>query len=418
MSAGRASVPQLRFPGFEGAWKRQRLGKFIEEYREKSIEPDQHEVLTSARSGLVPQVEYYGEGRIVDRDNVGFNVIPPNYLTYRSRSDDRRFFFNENTTGKTGIISVYYPVFRIKDGSNKFFTELLEVKQHYIGKFSVGTSQTVLSLNELKRILLPVPTALEQQKIAAFLDTVSRKIALLEEKKAALTEYKRGLMQRLFSGELRFTRDDGSAFPDWEERRLENLFDWVRTNSLSRDFLTDSSASGIQNIHYGDIHVKFRALFRQSQENAPFLLSTAPIHKLKNAEFLRVGDVVIADASEDYADIGKAIEIIEVIPESLVAGLHTLVARPKDSLLVPGFTGYLLRTEKVRKQIMKIAQGISVLGVSKSNLETLRFFLPHPDEQRKIAGVLSALDAKIDALSRKISETAAFRKGLLQQLFV
>lgn len=263
-----------------------------------------------------------------------------------------------------------------------------------------------------------VPERDEQKRIAEFLDATSRKITLLTDKKTALEDYKRGLMQRLFSRELRFTRDDGSTFPDWEERKLGDVFDWVRTNSLSREHLGDDPTSGVQNIHYGDIHGKFRALFFQSREAVPFITTTAPIRDIKGEEFLRQGDVVIADASEDYADIGKAIEIMEVAPNSAVAGLHTYIARPKAKSLVLGFSGYLLRSAPMRKQTMRIAQGISVLGVSKGNLEKLTFWLPHPDEQRKIAATLSALDGKIDALSQKISEMEAFKKGLLQKLFV
>jgi type I restriction enzyme S subunit len=291
---------------------------------------------------------------------------------------------------------------------------------HQLWAYSHGLTNDRLRLyhQDFAKIPLALPDQPEQEKIAAVLDATSRKIALLTDKKTALEDYKRGLMQRLFSRELRFTRDDGSAFPDWEERKLGDVFDWVQTNSLSREHLVDDPASGVQNIHYGDIHGKYRALFFQSKENAPFIAATAPMRDIKAAEFLSVGDVVIADASEDYADIGKAIEIMEVAPKSAVAGLHTYIARPKAKSLVLGFSGYLLRSAPMRKQTMRIAQGISVLGVSKSNLEKLTFWLPHPDEQRKIAAALSALDAKIDALSQKISTIEAFKKGLLQKLFV
>ena len=153
-----AKQNHLRFPEFEGEWCVKALGPFIEEFREVSTEQDQFEVLTSARSGLLKQKDYYDNDRNTDRDNIGFNIVPPGYLTYRSRSDDRRFFFNENNLGITGIISVYYPVFRIVEGDNKFFIELLSRHINTIGKFSVGTSQTVLSMNELKKIKLPLPS--------------------------------------------------------------------------------------------------------------------------------------------------------------------------------------------------------------------------------------------------------------------
>ncbi|MCF8150985.1 MAG: restriction endonuclease subunit S [Sulfuritalea sp.] len=194
------TLPKLRFPEFReaGEWEKKLLGTSIEEFREKSTVQDEFEVLTSARSGLVRQREYYDNDRITERDNIGFNIVPPNYLTYRSRSDDRRFYFNENNLGITGIISIYYPVFRVLEGSNKFFVELLARYSRIVGKHSVGTSQTVLSLNELRRIKLPIPKEAEQQKIADCLASLDDLVTAQTQRLAALKTHKKGLMQQLF----------------------------------------------------------------------------------------------------------------------------------------------------------------------------------------------------------------------------
>ncbi len=194
------TLPKLRFPEFRdaGEWVEKLLGSSIEEFREKSTVQDEFEVLTSARSGLVRQREYYDNDRITERDNIGFNIVPPNYLTYRSRSDDRQFYFNENDLGITGIVSTYYPVFRVLEGSNKFFVELLACYSTIVGKHSVGTSQTVLSLNELRRIKLPIPKEAEQQKIADCLASLDDHITAQTQKLAALKTHKKGLMQQLF----------------------------------------------------------------------------------------------------------------------------------------------------------------------------------------------------------------------------
>ncbi len=193
--------PRLRFPEFQNAreWQETRLGTFIEEFQGKSTVQDEHEVMTSARSGLVRQREYYDNSRITERDNVGFNIIPPDYITYRSRSDDRQFYFNENNLGIVGIVSVYYPVFRVIGGSNKFLIELLSNFSRVVGKYSVGTSQTVLSLNQLGRIRLPFPpTANEQKRIAACLNSLDAQITVETQKFEALKTHKKGLMQQLF----------------------------------------------------------------------------------------------------------------------------------------------------------------------------------------------------------------------------
>lgn len=221
-----------------------------------------------------------------------------------------------------------------------------------------------------------------------------------------LKDYKRSVMQMFFSRSFRFKGPSGRDFPTWQEKRLDDVFEWVRTNSLSREHL-DSDQGQYQNIHYGDIHKKFKPNFRQDEEQVPFISPATGFAPSSDEEFCRLGDVVIADASEDYSDIGKAIEIVQVREKSLVAGLHTFIARPIDNEIALGFAGYLLRSPEMRKQITRIAQGISVLGVSKRNLEKLLLEIPHPDEQALIADYLTnfnnALDEKIDLITKNIS---------------
>ena len=194
------TVPALRFPEFQnaGEWSNSLLDKYIEEFQKKSFIQDEFEVLTSSREGLIRQREYYNNDRITERDNIGFNIIPPGYLTYRSRSDDRKFYFNENNLGIAGIISTYYPVFRIINGYGKFFIELLSYYAEIIGKYSDGTSQTVLSLNRLKSIKLPIPSKSEQQKIADCLSSLDDLITAQTNRLEALRNHKKGLMQQLF----------------------------------------------------------------------------------------------------------------------------------------------------------------------------------------------------------------------------
>lgn len=285
-----------------------------------------------------------------------------------------------------------------------------------INRLNDSGAKAGLNLSTVRAFKIKIPSLPEQKKIAAFLGVVDAKIAALRERQAGLERYKRGLMQALFSQRLRFTKPDGTVFPDWEEKRLGEVFSWHKTNSLSRENL-NYEAGAVQNIHYGDIHTKFNATFRQPQETIPFVSAGAVPKGFSDAEFCQIGDVVIADASEDYADIGKAIEIVELSSTPLVAGLHTYIARPNRCMIV-GFSGHLLRSTKVRKQIMTIAQGVSVLGISKTNLEKLTLILPHTDEQQEIAAALSAMDAKIQAVARQVTQMETFKKGLLQQMFV
>ncbi|WP_256383189.1 restriction endonuclease subunit S [Photobacterium toruni] len=187
---------------FEGEWEEVSLSKWLIEYKEKSSIQDQHRVFTSSKSGLVPQDEYFGNSRIADRKNIGFHVLPPNHMTYRSRSDDGFFTFNLFKRCENGIISHYYPVFSSK-GTNDFFIALLEQYRGIFGKHSVGTSQKVLSFNALKSIKFRIPEKDEQQKIASVLNAADKEIDLLKAKLAHFKQEKKALMQQLLTGKRR-----------------------------------------------------------------------------------------------------------------------------------------------------------------------------------------------------------------------
>lgn len=281
----------------------------------------------------------------------------------------------------------------------------------------VHIEKMIFKLDDWFKWPAKLPPISEQKRIAAFLSAVDDKGYSLSTKKALLEDYKKGCMQKLFSRELRFKDEQGEDFPEWEEETICDAFDWARTNSLSRDKLSHEATGEVQNIHYGDIHTKFGANFHQTDELVPFIKGSSRVD-FSESDFCRLGDVVIADASEDYADIGKAIEIVELSETSLVAGLHTYIARPKGKKLALGFSGYLLRSHSMRRQIMRIAQGISVLGVSKGNLEKLTLQLPHTDEQKKIAGFVSSIDRKVDLVAKEINDAKQFKKGLLQGMFM
>jgi len=193
---------QLRFKDENGNpypdWEEKRLGLEVTEYKEKSKVNDEYEVLTSSNKGLMLQSEYYGENRLTERDNLGFNIVPENHITFRSRSDNRKFTFNLNNLGLTGVISTYYPVFKSTNGSSFFIVEMLNYNQNFIGKYSVGTSQTVLSMNELKRIKFKFPCSEEQQKIATYLSRIDTKIESVNNQITQTQTFKKGLLQQMF----------------------------------------------------------------------------------------------------------------------------------------------------------------------------------------------------------------------------
>ena len=211
---------------------------------------------------------------------------------------------------------------------------------------------------------------------------------------------------------LRFPEFSG----EWEEKKFGEIYSFRSTNSFSRENL-NYKRGNVKNIHYGDIHTKFSTAFKVEQEEVPYIGPNVDISKIPSSNYCQKGDLIIADASEDYDGVGATIEIVELGKQPVLAGLHTILARPDLLPMSSGFGGYMMQTPQIRNQIRVIAQGIKVLSLSAKQLSATHTFRPSLPEQNKIATFLSAVDARIGLLKKKKEQLEAYKQGAMQQLF-
>jgi len=203
---------------------------------------------------------------------------------------------------------------------------------------------------------------------------------------------------------------------EWELDRIDNIFEFINTNSLSRSKLNYNIAeNSIYNIHYGDIHATFtKPILDLDEENKiPIINTDVDISKYS---FLKEGDLIIADASEDYDGVGKAIELKNVKQKKLVAGLHTFALRDNTNKTGLGFRAYAFKNQKVSNKLKTIATGSKVYGISKSNIAKFEIILPTLPEQKAIAKILSTWDKAINNYQLLIVNYQLKKKGLMQKL--
>ena len=201
----------------------------------------------------------------------------------------------------------------------------------------------------------------------------------------------------------------------WNKISLKDTFSFYNTNSLSR---ADLSKEGIiKNIHYGDIHQRFNNILDVKKEDLPYIKSTIKSNIDNEDNFCQDGDLIFADASEDYKGIGKAVEIINIGSNRVVSGLHTILARDINKIMSIGFKGYLFNTPIVHNQIRVLANGFKVYGISKNNIYDLDIKIPSKVEQEKIASFLSLLDKKIELQKQKIEALKIYKTGLIEKYF-
>lgn len=406
-------TPEVRFSRFSGDWEQRKLGEVFEQtsdYVNPKIENLELWSLT-VENGLTPKTERYNREFLVKKED-----------QFKSVSD-KEFVYNPmnmtlgavdlNLTGKKVAVSGYYITMKTFDKyDNKYFAIWLKtplaIRMYKL--FATG------SLIERQRVQFPtlsqikalVPTKEEQIEIGVFFKKIDDTIALQQQELTALKHTKQGFLQKMFPKEgksvpeVRFPGFTGN----WEMYKLDSMVDKVKSYSLSRDVETIEN-TGYKYIHYGDIHTKVANIIDE--------FSNLPNIKGGNYELLEKGDLVLADASEDYQGIATPAVITIDTPYKLVSGLHTIALRPRqvDSL----FLYYLINTPIFRKYGAKAGTGMKVFGISTTNLLKFESMFPLLEEQVKISNFLKQLDDTIALHQRELDTLKETKKAFLQKMF-
>jgi len=154
---------------------------------------------------------------------------------------------------------------------------------------------------------------------------------------------------------------------EWKYFTFDEIFDFLASGTNSRSDLVETG--DFLYIHYGDIHKHNSCRIDLAKGKIPHILKD----KVRALPHLENGDLIIADASEDQDGIGKSVEVINSERKAAVAGLHTILLRPKHpgNTTITGYHGLIQNIPMVRQQILRIATGLKVYGISKRQLKTV-----------------------------------------------
>ncbi|CAM4144686.1 restriction endonuclease subunit S [Flavobacterium weaverense] len=243
-----------------------------------------------------------------------------------------------------------------------------------------GIGAGKLDTEDMKNLKLNLPSLPEQTKIATFLTAVDEKLTALKQKKTLLEQYKKGVMQQIFSQELRFKDDNGNDFSDWEKKKLGEI-SRITTGSSNR---IDSNLDG-----------EF-TFFDRSQDirsSNRFLFDTEAI--------------IVPGEGQEF------------IPKYFI-GKFDLHQRTYAVMNFKNQNGKFLfySISYNSNHLNSHAVGSTVKSLRLPMFEKMPVNLPILEEQIKIANFLSAIDEKINQCQGQIEKTQVWKKGLLQQLFV
>lgn len=404
--------PKLRFPEFSGEW----VEKKLEELSEK-ISDGIHSTPEYDEDGIFHFINGNNlvNGKIIITDDTK-KVSEKEYLKYKKPLGQNTILLSIN--GTIGNLSFFNDEKVVLGKSacfinidealvNKFFVnDVLKTDNIQNFFYSEVTGSTIknLSLSTIKNTKLFIPSKPEQEKIASFLTAVDAKIEQLTCKEKLLEKYKKSAMQKLFSGELRFTCNDGSEFPEWEEKRLDEVTQSIK-NGLSLNQNSENNGYKVTRIEtISDTTI--------NMNKVGYVTTNLDISNYK----LEIGDMLFSNINS-VKHIGKIAYVDK--DYNLYHGMNLLNIKVNQIKNNSKFIYYLLTSKKYKNHFETICnQAVSQASINQTDLKKIKLLLPQIKEQTKIANFLSAIDEKLLHVKTQIEQTKQFKKALLQQMFV
>jgi type I restriction enzyme S subunit len=409
----RSNVPALRFPEFENSW----IIKFL---------PD----LGDLKNGFNADKNAFGSGvHFVNlMDIFGRNEIKTTSLgrveasegeieKYSIKRGDVLFVrssVKREGVGEACLVNHHYKdtiysgfIIRFRPNSNelkhlyKKYCFSTDSVRRQILAFATTNANTNINQESLGKVTIIFPSIPEQRKIAAFLGAVDAKLDALRRKRALLAEYKRGVMQKLFSQQIRFTQDDGTPFPDWEVKKLGQLAKRQtakNTNDSISRVLTNSATQGV---------VDQTAYFDKNIANANNLMGYYIIEK---------GDYVYNPRISVHAPVGPIKK--NHLGQGVMSPLYTVFRFDSDHNEL--YEQYFQTTHwhKYMSSVANYGARHDRMNITIADFLALPLPVPVTEEQQKIANFLTTVNDKIAAVDQQITHIETFKKGLLQQMFV
>ncbi|HDA8077159.1 TPA: restriction endonuclease subunit S [Staphylococcus aureus] len=377
------NVPELRFPGFEGEWEEKKLGDLIKVNSGKDYKHlEKGDIPVYGTGGYMTSVSE----PLSEIDAVGIGrkgtINKPYLLEAPFWTVDTLFYCTpKKETDILFILSLFRKInWKVYDES---------------------TGVPSLSKQTINKINRFVPSNKEQQKIGEFFIKLDRQIELEEQKLELLQQQKKGYMQKIFSQELRFKDENGNDYPNWEEKKIEDIASQVYGGGTPNTKIKEFWNGDIPWIQSSDVKVNdliLRQCNKFISKNSIELSSAKLIPANSIAIVTRVGVGKLCLVEFDYATSQDFLSLSSLKYDKLYS-LYSLL--------------YTM------KKISTNLQGTSIKGITKKELLDSIIKIPHNlEEQQKIGDLFYKIDKYISFNKCKIEILKSLKQGLLQKIFI
>ena len=396
-------IPKIRFSRFSEEWKEDKLSNVCKVNPNSGILPEKfiYIDLESVENGLLLKENYIDLSdapsraqRQLIKDDILFQTVRP----YQKNN----FYFDKIDTEFKYVASTGYAQLRANEDS-KFLYQYLHT-QNFVNNVlekCTGTSYPAINSSDLSKIIIYKPSLEEQQKIGDFFTLLDKRIEQQEQKIALLKDYKKAMMQKIFSQKIRFKDENGNDYPDWEEKKLGEMFEIKKGIQISKK---DLSLNGQKCILYGELFTRYDEII----EN---VTSKTNLDILPNSKY---HDILMPSSDVTLNGLAKASCLLE---NDVILGGDINILRYKNENVFPPFFSYQINYFK--KKIMDVVSGTTIKHVYFKNIEKLNYKLPLCiDEQEKITSFLLAIENNIKTQKEMVETLKKEKISLLNKMFV
>ena len=378
-----SKVPKLRFKEFSGDWEEKRLNEFSIINPKNSELPNEfiYIDLDSVESGVLRKSNKISSNdalsraqRVMEKGDILYQTVRP----YQRNN----LYFNLDIEIENYVSSTGYAQLRTKQNRN-FLFQIMHTDK-FVNKVlekCTGTSYPAINSKDLGELYIGYPTLPEQEEISSFLSSVDTKIEKIEKKVELLKQYKKGMMQKIFSQEIRFKDENGNDYPDWVEKELGEVCDII-TGKLDANAMVTNGEYRFYTCAKDYYCIDVFAFDTEALLVSGNGANVGYIHYYKG-KFNAYQRTYVLDNFNESINFTKCV---------LEMYLKKRIKKEKNE----GNTPYIL------------------IGT----LRDMKIQFPISYEQEKIANLLSSLDKKIERIEKELEQIKEFKKGLLQQMFV
>lgn len=287
-------------------------------------------------------------------------------------------------------------IFRSSLANNLFISLLLKYKYKYkIAQIAQGKSVVHINIKNLKNIKTNIPNLEEQKKLSDFIFSINKKITNLENIITNLEKQKKGLLQQIFSQKLRFKDENGNNYPDWEKKKLGDLFLFKQGYQIPAEQQIKIYKEGyLRYLYISDFF---------SNKNILYV-------KKDNMDTINKSDIVIANTGNTSGKFFRG--------QTGILSNNMFVIKNDEKIILNDFLFFYLETNLYDTQLKKIFNSSGQPHLGHKNMSSITIIYPQKQEQIKIINLLSAFDRKINNQKAQLEHWKQIKKGLLQQMFV